>query len=275
MKEIIENISLRTITSPEELALVTNLERIVWADDDPVPVNHYVAVVKNGGLVIGAFLNEKLIGFQYSFPGFNGSSVYLCSHSMGIHPDYRRIGIGEKLKRKQREVALEKGYKHIEWTYDPLETVNGYLNLSKLGGACKKYIENCYGDMPDVLNAGMPSDRFLVEWRIAEEKAEVAPDVNETGDVLRLINVIYDELGFPVPESVHLDNGNNAELLYVPVPGNIQEIKIQRMSLALEWRMRTREVFTHYFNNGWMATALKKSDQSSLYYYVLQKAIER
>lgn len=275
MKEIKENISLRTITSPEELALVTNLERIVWADDDPVPVNHYVAVVKNGGLVIGAFLNEKLIGFQYSFPGFNGSSVYLCSHSMGIHPDYRRIGIGEKLKRKQREVALEKAYKHIEWTYDPLETVNGYLNLSKLGGICKKYIENCYGDMPDVLNAGMPSDRFLVEWRIVEEKAEVAHDVNETGDVPRLINVIYDEQGFPVPESVHLDYGNNAELLYVPVPGNIQEIKIQRMSLALEWRMRTRDVFTHYFNNGWMATALKKSDQSSLYYYVLQKAIER
>lgn len=46
------------------------------------------------------------------------------------------------------------------WTYDPLETVNGYLNLSKLGGVCTQYIENCYGEMPDILNAGLPSDRF-------------------------------------------------------------------------------------------------------------------
>jgi predicted GNAT superfamily acetyltransferase len=125
--------------------------------------------------------------------------------------------------------------------------------------------------MPDVLNAGMPSDRFLVEWRIADERAESVLGVIENGEVPMLINVTADEQGFPVPESVHLDYGNHEGLLFVPVPGNIQEIKSQRMSIALEWRMRTREVFTHYFNNGWMATALKKSDQSSLYYYVLQK----
>ncbi|EKN66405.1 hypothetical protein BABA_16112 [Neobacillus bataviensis LMG 21833] len=266
-----KTISIKTLTSPEDLTLVKNLESLVWADEDPVPVNHSIAVVKNGGMVIGAFIEEQLIGFQYSFPGFDGTNVYLVSHSMGIHPDFRKMGIGEKLKLKQREVALKKGYSLIVWTYDPLETVNGYLNLSKLGAVCTQYIENCYGDMPDILNAGMPSDRFLVEWRIAEDSRSECRVANESGEGPFLINVVFDEQGFPVPEPVLLDDGNDANVLYVPVPSHIQAIKTERMAAALEWRLKTRQIFSHYLNKGWMVTALRKSENPNLYYYILQK----
>ena len=53
--------------------------------------------------MLGAFLDEKLIGFQYSFPGFDGTCVYLCSHILAVDSAYRSMGIGAKLKHAQRQ----------------------------------------------------------------------------------------------------------------------------------------------------------------------------
>ncbi|PGY10361.1 GNAT family N-acetyltransferase [Bacillus sp. AFS031507] len=266
-------ITIRMLHTAEELTAVRDLESLIWADEDPVPVNHSIAVVKNGGMVIGAFSGTRLIGFQYSFPGFDGTKVYLCSHSMGIHPDFRKMGIGEKLKLKQREEARKMGYQLITWTYDPLETVNGYLNLSKLGGACTQYIENCYGEMPDILNAGLPSDRFLVEWNIAEETSKRMEDFVDNHEVPLLIQVEEAAEGLPVPKDIFLDSEGDvwANLLYVPVPNQFQTIKANNLKAALEWRMKTRKVFTHYLSKGWTVTALRKSDQPYLHHYVLTK----
>ncbi|MEH7503713.1 GNAT family N-acetyltransferase [Neobacillus drentensis] len=271
--DIKEPITIRMLHTAEELTAVRDLECLVWADEDPVPVNHSIAVVKNGGMVIGAFSGDQLIGFQYSFPGFDGTTVYLCSHSMGIHPDYRKMGIGEKLKLKQREEALNMGYQLITWTYDPLETVNGYLNLSKLGGVCTQYIENCYGEMPDILNAGLPSDRFLVEWTIAEETSMWREDSDDIQEVPILIDVEEDPQGFPVPMAILLDSEKDASanVLYVPVPNQFQIIKANNLQAALDWRLKTREVFTHYLSKGWTVTALRKSNHPYLHHYVLNK----
>jgi predicted GNAT superfamily acetyltransferase len=271
--DVQESITIRMLHTAEELTAVRDLESLVWADEDPVPVNHSITVVKNGGMVIGAFSGEQLIGFQYSFPGFDGSNVYLCSHSMGIHPEFRRMGIGEKLKLKQREEALNMGYQLIVWTYDPLETVNGYLNLSKLGGVCTKYIENCYGEMPDILNAGLPSDRFLVEWNIAGDTYKPREDSDDLHAVPLLIEVKDREQGFPVPEAVLLESEQESKVLYVPVPNQFQTIKSNNLKAALEWRMKTREVFTYYLSKGWAVTGLRKSDYPYLYYYELNKKL--
>ena len=267
-----ESITIRMLHSAEELTAVKDLESLIWADEDPVPVNHSIAVVKNGGMAIGAFSGDRLIGFQYSFPGFDGTNVYLCSHSMGIDPDFRKMGIGEKLKLKQREEAQKMGYQRIEWTYDPLETVNGYLNLNKLGGVCTKYIENCYGDMPDILNAGLPSDRFLVEWNIAEEASKRRADAINIREVPQLIHVEEDSYGFPVPVSVSLDYEEKANLLCVPVPNQFQSIKSNNLKAALAWRLKTREVFTHYLGKGWAVTSLQKSAHPNLHCYILSRS---
>jgi predicted GNAT superfamily acetyltransferase len=274
-KQIRESVSIRMLDSIEELTQVRNLEHLIWADDDPVPVNHSSAVVKNGGMVIGAFMAGELIGFQYSFAGFDGSSVYLYSHSLGIHPDYRRLGIGEQLKRKQKEAALQNGYDRIVWTYDPLETVNGYLNLNKLGGTCARYLENCYGEMPDVLNAGLPSDRLLVEWRIAGEDPWLTERMKElqvrSSEIPDLIQVGFDSEGYPLPLSVTHVEGENAQFLRVPVPSQFQAIKSYKMELACEWRMKSREAFMRYLNKRWIVAALHKSGFPSLFYYILIK----
>ena len=176
-------IVLRRLESLEELKAVQRLERTVWGMD-PIPLHQTLTAVKNGGLLLGGFHNDRLVGFCYAFPGFDGKRTYLCSHMMGVEPAYRGIGLGKRMKWDQRKWALSMGYSLITWTFDPLESINASLNLNALRAICDTYIENCYGEMDDELNRGLPTDRFQVEWWIdsphvttpAPPTAAVGPD---------------------------------------------------------------------------------------------------
>lgn len=267
-QEILSSLSIRKLHTVKELEEVYQLEALIWSVEDTVPVNHTVATVKNGGFVLGAFYQSQLIGFQYSFPGFNGENIYLVSHSLGIHPDYRAYGIGERLKRRQKELALQKGYEYISWTYDPLETVNGYLNVHKLKAVCTEYMEDVYGEMSDALNSGIATDRFLVEWRMKGSE-DVCPN-DHSLDYPHLISTQL-QGDFVEPREIHLEL--EGECLLVPVPSNFQEMKNKQFPLAVKWRETTRQVFTYYLNRGWMVVdLLKDSKTANQYVYVLRKA---
>jgi predicted GNAT superfamily acetyltransferase len=266
-KENVSSINIRTIETIEGLEAVRKLEELVWSKEEAVPVNQTMAAVKNGGFVLGAFFENQLIGFQYSFPGFDGKRSYLCSHSLAIHQDYRKLGIGEKLKWAQKETAAEKGYNLITWTYDPLETVNGYLNLHKLGAVCSTYLENVYGEMDDKLNNGIPSDRFLVEWVIKDSNKSSEPNIEM--EYPRAILTRTSE-GFSIPEKIDLNH--RSQNIFVPIPGNFQELKKYNLSLGIAWREYTQKVFTHYFSLGWKAVDIVKDlENPSQYNYLLKR----
>jgi predicted GNAT superfamily acetyltransferase len=268
-QKILSSLEIRSLETPAELEEVRSLESLVWSFEDSVPVNQSVAVVKNGGFILGAFLAGELVGFQYSFPGFDGSKVYLCSHSLGIHPDYRKYGIGEKLKRAQKELAAAKGYKLITWTYDPLETVNGNLNLHKLGAKCTAYLEDVYGEMADGLNDGLPTDRFLVEWETGSSHEACAVMTDDLSLVIKTI--LAGELLMPGEMDLTLRD----DQLLVPVPGNFQEIKRADFSLALAWRSKTREVFGHFLGAGWVVSDLVKDPLvPNQYLYLLERGAQ-
>ncbi|MGE7546247.1 GNAT family N-acetyltransferase [Sporosarcina newyorkensis] len=260
-------LTIRTIDSLEDLQKVHALESIVWSVEDTVPTSHTIATVKNGGLILGAFDEDRLIGFQYSFPGFDGKSIYLYSHSLGIHPDYRRLGIGEQLKVAQKKVALEKGYDRIVWTYDPLETVNANLNLHKLRAVVVDYTENAYGEMEDGMNNGIPTDRFTVEWNIREQPTDSAPiDLDK---VHSLVETSVDN-GFLHAE--HMNWQTDHQKLIVPVPANFQELKQHDLTAAIIWREKTREIFKGCLSNGWIVTdLLKHPENNEGYVYILEK----
>lgn len=270
-------LSIRSISSVEELIMVRDLEKVIWESDDPVPIHQTVTAVKNGGVMIGAFVGERLIGFQYSFSGFDGKRAYLCSHAMGLHPDFRVSGIGEKLKLAQRLEAIGKGYDLITWTYDPLETINGNLNIKKLGATCSQYIENCYGDMTDILNVGVSSDRFQVEWKITSDRVisnleNYRMKQHHYTDASQLIHVELDEQGFPIPLNVDVSLDQVDGTLLVAVPSAFQKIKEHDLNKAIHWRMQTRGIFSHYFRKGWEVVDFIKNDATaSVHYYVLQK----
>ncbi|MGZ4165019.1 MAG: GNAT family N-acetyltransferase [Tumebacillaceae bacterium] len=265
-------IILKKVTTVPELEVVAELERKVWGAE-PIPVHQTATSMKNGGIVIGAYDGEKLVGFSYGFAGFANGETYLCSHMMGIDPDYQSQGIGYRLKIAQAEEARQIGYRKIRWTYDPLESRNAFLNIAKLGAICSDYIENCYGDMNDELNRGLPTDRFNVEWLIQSSHLEqrFAQFADVRVDRGRsLLGWEAREDGFPQATERVVDWETDAEFYFVPMPVAFQKMKKTERELAINWRMRTRQVLSDAFASGWaVAHIVPAVNEEPVQHYVL------
>ncbi|NRD79425.1 GNAT family N-acetyltransferase [Bacillus sp. BRMEA1] len=269
-----QDIQIRSLHQIEELEEARKLESKIWGQADSIPTHQTITAVKNGGLVLGAFDGERLVAFQYSFPGFNGKSVYLCSHILATDVEYRNKGIGEMLKLAQRDAAIELGYSLITWTYDPLESVNGYLNIAKLGGISSTYIENCYGEMEDLLNDGIPSDRFLVEWHIAGNSKQNSSEEFELEDLIKNSLTPWElhKDGYPIPASP-LPLSNDEGVAFVAIPKQYQFIKDTNIEAAMSWRLNTRTVFSQAFKQGWQVNGFAKNSQYDIpvNFYILRK----
>jgi predicted GNAT superfamily acetyltransferase len=261
-------LEIRKLETIEELKETQSLEVLVW-NDTPLPIHQSKTVVQNGGLVLGAYVDEELVGFSYGFPGYWNGRTYLCSHMLGIHPRYRGQGIGAALKEAQRQEALNMGYALITWTYDPLETVNAYLNLSKLKAICGTYIENCYGEMNDGLNDGLPSDRFKVEWWINNPYLQEGHLPITSGTLAAQWEVTIN--GFPKLADIIEPVVEYAECYLVPVPKRFQQIKQEDMGLAFDWRTKTRSLFQTLFKNDYVAVELRKNEEAPVHFYVFRK----
>lgn len=81
-------IDIRILKNSAEMKLIQKLEQDIW-NMDPLPVHQTITAAQNGGLLLGAFFQNELVGFSYGFPGFNKGKGYLCSHMLGIHPDHQ------------------------------------------------------------------------------------------------------------------------------------------------------------------------------------------
>jgi predicted GNAT superfamily acetyltransferase len=158
----------------DELRACVQLQKEVWnfTDIELVPLRLFVVAQKVGGQVIGAFEGAELAGFILAIPGNRGGRLYLHSHMLGVRESYRNFGLGRRLKLFQREDALRQGIDLIEWTFDPLEIKNAWLNLERLGAICRRYVINQYGITSSPLQAGLPSDRFVAEWWLASPRVE-------------------------------------------------------------------------------------------------------
>ena len=264
------NLSIRLLETNDDMRLIQILEDEVWGMA-PIPTHQTYTASKNGGLLIGAFAGDKLVGFSYGFPGFLKGKSYLCSHMLGIHPDYQQMGIGKLLKDKQRTLAQAMGYDLITWTFDPLESRNAYLNVSKLYAICDTYLENCYGEMTDGLNKGLPTDRLQIEWWIWSDRVEskwMPKDV----EYIHPFELSKSAKGNPlisVDFQAILENNDGYE---IPVPTYFQLIKKNEPELALQWRMNIREVFQALFAIGYVVIGLRKSDEDVQYYQFVKRS---
>lgn len=240
---------------------------------EPIPTHQTITAVNNGGLMLGAFYEGDLVGFNYGFPGFANEKSYLCSHILGIHPDFQEKGIGAKLKSEQKKAASEIGYDMITWTFDPLESRNAFLNFTKLRAICSVYAEDCYGKMEDGLNSGLPTDRFKVEWWIDSQHVQTGDDFTN-GE--RLTIAEWELTGKAFPRLVEIDSGlrnlgSQEKLLTLPVPANFQMIKKEDAELAIDWRLKTRKIFQSLFGQGYAAVFLEKNKNGPVHHYVLVK----
>jgi predicted GNAT superfamily acetyltransferase len=243
-------VEIRLARTHDEFAACEAMSRDIWgaAERNVVPRELLLTMQQNGGLVHGAFLaTGRLVGFCFAFLGRRDGQLRLCSHQLGVLPEFRGSGIGIALKQAQRYEALRLGYELVTWTFDPLEARNAYINLHRLGCIARLYDRDHYGVMEDELNRGLPSDRLEAEWwlRRATPRAAGHPQV--------MLRVGAD--GAPVREDLDLSARTTA---LIAVPPDFQAVKRASRALALRWRMESRAAFEAALAAGLIAADFRR-----------------
>jgi predicted GNAT superfamily acetyltransferase len=168
------DVTIRKCEALEEMQACFALQKEVWkfSDADLIPVRLFVVAAKIGGQVIGAFDTNELVGFALAIPGMRNGHCYLHSQMLAVRQQYRNSGLGRRMKLYQREDALARGFELMEWTFDPLEIKNAYLNIEKLGAIARRYNVNQYGITSSPLQGGLPTDRLVAEWWMKSKRVE-------------------------------------------------------------------------------------------------------
>ena len=270
--------TIRLLETPEEMTAVEALQRLFWpgSEADVIPAHLLLAAVHNGGLVLGAFVEDDLVGVAFGFPGIyttpDGPRLKHHSHILGVHPDWNGKGIGIALKRAQWQMVRKQGLDRITWTYNPLLSRNAHLNISRLGAVCNTYLRSEYGEMRDGLNAGLPSDRFKVDWWLNTKRVErrlsrrsrpaLTLDHYRTAEAT--LFEAHSDRGSALypPEEISSLTG---PLLLIEIPSDFLALKAADLPLARDWRFYTREVFENAFATGYLVTDFVHDNERSFY----------
>ncbi len=283
-----KRIEIHPLMDIEDIYQAEQLQRQVWSgsETDIVPAHIMHAIAQNGGVVLGAFDGEKIVGYVLGFLGTDAKSpdrvamarLKHCSHQLGVLPSYRNQGVGYRLKLAQREAIVKDGIRLITWTYDPLLSTNAYLNIRRLGGVCQRYMREVYGSLRDDLNVGLPTDRFELEWWVTstrvKSRVDRARQPLELKDYLNAGGLTLNPAspggeGTLVPSEEILDPEGTS--LLVEIPSDFQGLKHIDIELARAWRLQTRAIFERVFSAGYLVTdfIFEKGDPISRSYYVL------
>jgi predicted GNAT superfamily acetyltransferase len=279
---------IRPLSSPDDMAQVEDLQRAVWAGDETeiVPVHMLLAVAHGGGIVLGAFEDQHLVGMVFGFLGVDAAHpervamtrLKHCSHMLAVHPQARQRSIGLRLKLAQRQAIIRQGVRLATWTYDPLLSLNAHLNIRRLGAICRTYVRDAYGPMRDRLNAGLASDRFDVEWWVTSHRVESRLEGRRPpldlvhfleGGAQKVNPAALRHDGWPEPaESIEPLAAN---LLLVEIPPDFQALRASDLGLARAWRAHSRSLFEQAFEQGYLVTDFihLRGETSPRAYYVL------
>jgi predicted GNAT superfamily acetyltransferase len=212
---------IRALGTLDDFRAVEELQQKVWhvSDREIVPALHFIPAVAVGAIVLGAFEGDRMVGFVYGFPGFEGEHRIIHSDMLGVVPEMRSRGLGVALKLAQRDAALAKGIDRITWTFDPLQARNAHLNFTRLGVTSDRYLRDFYGETTSPLHR-IGTDRLWVTWDLRGPRPATRSD------------------------------------LRIEIPRDVNALPVEE---AMQWRARTREQFEDAFAKGYIVTGFEKS----------------
>lgn len=216
------NVVIRDLSGMEEFFMAAQLHQDVWgADETEDPAMLMMVLQNEGGLVAGAFDDECLVGYIFGFMARDRNVQH--SHKLAVHPRKRCQGLAIRLKHYQRDWCLARDINLVRWTFDPLRHTNARLNITRLGAEATSYYPNYYGVMKGI-NAGLPSDRLLVQWDLSSQT------VHASG--------LY-----ALPK---IEDG----AVTVTIPRDLNQLVARDPRAALQARLRVREALIQHFADG-------------------------
>lgn len=241
---------LRHLEGRDELAACVELQRRTWGEafSECVPASILQVSQKIGGMVGGAWEDERLVGFVYSLIGFQAGRPAHWSHMLAVDPDARGRGLGRRLKLFQRDELLKRGVKRVFWTFDPMVARNAHLNLNRLGATVVGFVPNMYGEATGSPLHDGPTDRFILRWDLDSQRVRWA--------VEREVPQEPSEAFLEAPAIRPSENGaleSNTDLpgtdaVRIEIPCDLTETMPEALP---EWRALVREAFLKYLRRGY------------------------
>lgn len=248
-------ITYRITDTIEDMTQAEHLQKVVWGmtPADILSATTMRWMIHIGGLLIGAWDNDNMIGFCIASVGKRDGKWILWSDMAGIHPEYQGQGIGYALKQHQKKWAYEQGYDEIRWTFDPMRCGNAFFNFHKLGVISQAYHQAFYGEMQDNINRGLPADRLEAIWKTKEE-TEIKRQVDSKSP-------------FAVSSDDNTLQSNlvDASQIKIEIPYNLTQLKQDTPTLARYWQQAVSTAFTHYFTNGYTAFDFQRDEMRCWY----------
>lgn len=241
------DVTIRECVSTEDFQQCIELERAVWKDSDLgiMPIRLYMISRACNAPTIGAFDSTgKLVGFVHTSLALIGRNVIYHSHLAAVLEGLRHRDIGYRMKLAQRQRAIEAGIPLIIWTFDPLQSRNAYLNVSKLGAIIRRYEANYYGEgLSRVFGDGVPSDRVFAEWWLTSSHVESCLSGKKPHPPETRTTVV-------VPEDINSIYGSSAED-------------------SLRWRLVVREEFQRELSRGLIVRGFERHPERKEGHYLL------
>ncbi len=222
---------LRDLAGQAELEAAVRLQEETWGAGfrERVPASILLVAQKTGGVAAGAFApGGELLGFVFGISGVRDGRLVHWSDMLAVRPEHRGRGVGEALKRYQRERCRRIGVETIHWTFDPLVARNARLNLLRLGARVDEFVVDMYGTATGSPLHPLGTDRFVVSWPVRREPV-------------------------PLPSDPALLDG--IPQAAVPVPRDLGALLAGDLQRARRWHASVRRALADHLGKGWEVRA--------------------
>jgi predicted GNAT superfamily acetyltransferase len=244
------SVDLRPLDSFDQFDDALGIMVATWGEFQLPPREVITALAYSGNVPLGAYDDERLIGFVLGWAGVDERGLHVHSHMLAALPEWRHRGVGYALKLGQRAQALDQGIHVARWTFDPLVARNAWLNLGKLGAVADRFGRAFYGEMADEINRGDRTDRLVIRWELDPE-----PGPRTIPEGLPTVLAAEGDPVAPVPVRRSAPAADGA---VVEVPREHLDLRQRDADLAFRWRAAAADALESCLDAGLIASAFDR-----------------
>jgi chorismate synthase len=272
-------VEIRPLRTAADFRACIRLQLETWGElySERVPASILKVSQRIGGIAAGAFDSEgNMLGFVFGISGIepvgDGSLRPVhWSDMLAVRRDARDGGVGRRLKEYQWEMLRAMGIERMYWTFDPLVARNAHLNVTKLRVCVVEYVVNMYEATTEE-DQLFGTDRFVVSWQVAEEKASGAAVSASPLDATVLGDMPIANGAPDARDGAHgKDAIERARLVRIEIPLDIAGIKEAAPEVAARWRYSTRDAFTRLLGRNYAVIGFVRDESAGSGYYVLSR----
>jgi len=228
---------------------------------------HLTDVGRAGGLVLGAFTDVGtpseacrgvIIDLVADADGYPARRTAMWCVSDGTE----NRGIGTLLRESERRLHQRVGVDLVYWDIDPLNSQGLHICLNKLAGIATGFTQDAVGAARDPLVPGLATDRIRIEWWIDSPRVVARFD---EGSPLPYEDVGLHEMTVLTATTLRPSglrgltgepqSPDGAHAL-VEIPESLPETEARDRDAAIQWRLRSREMLTQLFSDGYLGVGL-------------------